>query len=140
MSSEQNSFLTLRNVQLGLSLPSIPMEIARRQISSPEPLYEILLTGVNYDAETAYDVGLITKLVNKKEDLQETASDLLTDCDNVASMIPFQLMKKYLKEGPILQMRESGESKMLDGALFKQLRDPAVKKLIEDVLAKKKSK
>eukprot|EP01080_Neovahlkampfia_damariscottae_P012333 gene12333-6006_t len=138
MSTEKNSLLSLKTIQLGLNLPSIPMVIAKAQVSSPEPLYEALFTGKNYSADEAYDAGLLTRVVDQDSELEGIACDLLTETDCKNSLAPFQIMKKHLKEPAIVEMRESGEAKKLDSALLKQLIDPNIKQLIERSLPNKK--
>ena len=137
MSTEKNPQISLKGIQLGLNLPSIPMIIAKSQMTSPEPLYEAIFTGRKYTVDEAFDSGILTRVVDQDDELEGIACDILTETDNKTSLIPFQLMKKYLKEPAIIEMRQTGDAKKLDEALLKQLCDPKIKELIEKSLPKK---
>lgn len=123
--------LSLREVQYGLPLISVAFEIARKQIPSPDPLYELLFTGRKFSTNEAFSRQLITNFTEEENELLDSSFELVTRGNPKQSFPAFQLLKKSLKEPGLLQMRESGEHKILDEFFIKQIQDPTVRKNVE---------
>ena len=127
--------ISMKDIQLGIPLTSICMEIARSQIPRPDPLYEAIFTGRNYKPEEAFSRSIVSDACELTADLLNFSLDIVTQTDNKSCLKPFQQMKKTLKEPGIAAMRESGEAKKLDEDFIAQVRNEDVKKVVMESIS-----
>jgi enoyl-CoA hydratase/carnithine racemase len=131
--------LSFKEVQYGLPLCAVPFQIAKQQIPSPDPLYELLFTGRNITPHEAYTRLLMNESVEELSELATTACEYMIQAHFEHTHVPFTLQKHLLKEPGIVEMRESGEGKKLDDFFIRQILDEKVRALVTKALLKHKN-
>lgn len=132
-----NKIITcLREVQLGLNLPSCLAEIIRQQLQPGHLLYDVALTGRSFTPQELKDRNLLTDYVDYVEGstqeevhkkLVEKALEIATRCNYEVSGKAFTILKRNYKRPLTLDMEN--DRKFVD-----LMMDPVIQQKIQQIL------
>ncbi len=98
--SHSRARIGLPELRVGVPLPAIAVEVVRR-VASPVALQAMLNSGANYRDQSAVDVGLVDKIVDKDSLMEEAFEHARRLADIPAAT--FQVMKQQIREPSLAQ-------------------------------------
>lgn len=120
------------DISLGIPLPHISYNILKTSLVSPSPQNEVLLLGLSYTMDDAFECGLLTGQTEEVEDVERACCEAVTFSNTSQSYKSVGMMKRLLKEKNLLKLRDSGEAKEKDDMFIKHILDPDVKKMLNE--------